>query len=96
MALDAARSTAERRTGRASQTSLAPRTSDEGVARGSPPSVARAVCSELVPKPPGNVRASLSGCLQNLSSRRWKFGIFSGYDMMYFGIHNGSFSPKMI
>ena len=62
MALDAARSTAERRTGRASQTSLAPRASDEGVARGSPPSVARAVCSELVPKPPGNVRASLSGC----------------------------------
>ena len=93
MALDAARSTAERRTGRASQTSLAPRASDEGVARGSPPSVARAVCSELVPKPPGNVRASLSGYL---SSRRWKFGIFSGYDMMYFGIHNGSFSPKMI
>ena len=43
MALDAARSTAERRTGRASQTSLAPRASDEGVARGSPPGVARAV-----------------------------------------------------
>ena len=62
MALDAARSTAERRTGRASQTSLAPRASDEGVARGSPPSVARAVCSELVPKPRGNVRARLSGC----------------------------------